>query len=116
MNLPDPLPIDPDELERLFQAYSQQDDANEAELERLMTARLHAWGIDPQQMTPQQIFGAMNESMNGMLTNLYAARAEAPDAEATDQMTELIRMAEQLRLHIDEALHDGSIEPDVGDE
>jgi hypothetical protein len=106
MNLPDPLPTDPDELEALFQAYSRQDDADEVELQRLMDARLQAWGINPRQMTPQQIFGAMNESMNSLLLNLYAARDEAPDAESTDQVTELIRMAEQLHLHIDEALHD----------
>jgi hypothetical protein len=116
MNLPDLLPTDPDELEGLFQAYSQQDDADEVELQRLMAARLQAWGIDPRQMTPRQIFGAMNESMNSLLLNLYAARDEAPDAEATDQMTELIRMAEQLHLHIDEALHDANVESDIGGE
>jgi hypothetical protein len=116
MNLPDLLPADPDELEALFQAYSRQDEADEVELQRLMTARLQAWGIDPRQVTPRQIFGVMNESMNSLLLSLYAARDEAPDAEAADQMTELIHMAEQLRLHIDEALHDGSVEPDVGGE
>jgi hypothetical protein len=116
MNLPDPLPTDPDDLEELYQTYSQQAGVDEAELDRLMDARLQAWGIDPRQMTPNQIFGAMNESMNSMLTNLYAARDEAPDTEATEQMMELIRMAEQLRLHINEALHDASVESDVGGE
>jgi hypothetical protein len=114
MNLPDPLPTDPDDLEKIYQTYSQQAVVDEAELDRLMDARLQAWGLDPRLMTPHQIFGAMNESMNSMLTNLYGARHEAPDAEAADQMTELIRVAEQLRLHINEALHDASVESDIG--
>ncbi len=106
MQLPDPLPTDPDELQELFLAYSQQEDADEAELQRLTEARLAAWGIDPQHMTADQIFSAMSESMNSMLTNLYAAQGEAPDDELAAQMKELIGMAEELRQHIDEAMHE----------
>lgn len=107
MKLPDPLPTDPDELERLYQAYSQDvEDFNEAEFQRLMDARLAVWGIDPRNMTAEQIFGAMSESMNSMLVNLYAAKDEAPDDEMSAQMNEIIRMAEQLREQIGEAMKD----------
>src|SRR5512147_668801 len=106
MKLPDPLPTDPDELQELFLAYSQHEDADEAELQRLTEARLAAWGIDPQRMTADQIFSAMSESMNTMLMNLYAAQDEAPDDEMAAQMKELIGMAEQLREHISETMQD----------
>lgn len=106
MQLPNPLPTDPDELQELFLAYSQQDDVDEVELQRLTEARLAAWGIDPQHMTADQVFSAMSESMNSMLMNLYAARDEAPDDELAAQMKELIGMAEQLRAHISEAMID----------
>lgn len=106
MQLPDPLPTDPDELQALFVAYSQQDDVDELELQRLTEARLAAWGIDPQHMTADQIFSAMSESMNSMLMNLYAAQNEAPDDEMAAQMKELIGMAEQLREHIGEAMRE----------
>ena len=106
MQLPDPLPTDPDELQELFLAYSQHEDADEAELQRLTEVRLAAWGIDPQRMTADQIFSAMSESMNSMLMNLYAAQDEAPDDEMAAQMKELIGMAEQLREHISEAMQD----------
>ncbi len=106
MKLPDPLPTDPDELEELFHAYSQQPEVDEAELQRLMDARLMAWGIDPHNMSADQIFGAMNESMNSMLMNLYAAQGEAPDDEMAVQMQELIGMAERLREQINEAMRD----------
>lgn len=109
MNLPDPLPTDPDELEGLFQAYSQQDDADEVQLQRLMDARRAAWGVDPKQMTADQIFSAMSETMNSMLTNLYAAQNEAPDDELAAQMKALIGMAEQLRAHIGEAMQNTGI-------
>jgi hypothetical protein len=106
MQLPNPLPTDPDELQELFLAYSQQEDVDEAELQRLTEARLAAWGINPQHMTADQIFSAMSESMNSMLMNLYAAQDEAPDDEMAAQMKELIGMAEQLRAHISEAMGD----------
>jgi hypothetical protein len=107
MKLPDPLPTDPNELERLYHEYAQNvDEFDEAEFHRLMDARLAAWGVDPHTMTAEQIFGAMNESVNSMLMNLYAAKREAPDDEMTGQMDEIIRMAEQLRVHINEAMKD----------
>ncbi len=106
MHLPDPLPTDPEALEELYQTYCQQADADEAELQRLTGARLTAWGLDARHMTADQIFGAMSESMNSMLMNLYAAQDEAPDDELAAQMKELIGMAEQLREHINEAMAD----------
>src|SRR5512137_1747104 len=93
MKLPEQLPSDPDEIERLYNEYAQDvDDFDDAEFQRIMDARLAVWGIDPKQMTPDQIFGAMAESMNSMLMNLYSARDEAPDGEAARQVDEIIRM------------------------
>ncbi len=112
MRLPDQLPSDPEELERLYQAYAQEvDDFDEDEFKRIMDARLATWGIDPHHMTADQIFGAMAESMNSLLLNLYAAQTEAPDDPTTEQVSEIIKMAEQLREQIDEARQSISTEP-----
>jgi hypothetical protein len=106
MKLPEQLPTNPDELERLYNEYVQDmDNFDETELQRLMDARLAVWGIDPHQMTPDQIFGAMAESMNSMLMSLYAAKDDAPDSTAVEQVDEIIKMAEELRAQIDSAMH-----------
>jgi hypothetical protein len=112
MKLPEQLPTDPDELERLYNEYTQDMDSfDETELQRLMDARLAVWGIDPHQMTPDQIFGAMAESMNSMLMSLYAAQGEAPDDLASEQVNEIIKMAEELRAQIDSAMHSATEKP-----
>ena len=111
MKLPEQLPTDPEELEALYQAYAQEaDDFDEAEFQRLMDARLAVWGIDPHQMTADQIFGAMTESMNSMLLSLYQAKGTAPDDEASLQVDEIIRMAEQLREQIYAAMQSAGTE------
>lgn len=98
MQLPDPLPTDPEELEHLYQTYRDDiDDFDEAEFKRLLDARLRAQGVDPEHMTPEQLFGAMSESMNSLLMNLYAAADEAPDDEASAQVQAIIQLAEELR-------------------
>ena len=107
MKLPEQLPSDPDEIERLYQEYAQDiENFDDPEFQRIMDARLAVWGVDPHQMTADQIFGAMSESMNSMLANLYAAKDEAPDDEAVRQVDEIIRMAEELREHINVAMRD----------
>jgi hypothetical protein len=112
MKLPELLPTDPDELERLYNEYVQDmDNFDETELQRLMDARLAVWGIDPHQMTPDQIFGAMAESMNSMLMSLYAAKDDAPDSTAVEQVDEIIKMAEELRAQIDSAMHSAIEKP-----
>jgi hypothetical protein len=112
MKLPDPLPTDPDELEKLYQDYLISDDFDDAEFQRLMDARLESWGIDPHKMTADQLLGAMNESMNKMLVNLHAAMGEAPDEDSAKQLTEIINMAEQLRTDISKAMTDAGEQPD----
>ena len=113
MTLPDPLPTDPDELEKLYHEYAARtDDFDDDEFQRLMDARLSAWGIDPHHMTAEQLLGAMSESMNSMLMNLYAAQGAAPDDETSSQMSEIISMAEQLREHIHEAVQDINVSDD----
>jgi hypothetical protein len=112
MKLPEHLPTDPDELERLYNEYTQDmDDFNEVDLQRLMDARLAVWGIDPHQLTPDQIFGAMTESMNSMLMSLYSAKDDAPDDLASEQVAEIIKMAEELRAQIDSAMHSAAEKP-----
>lgn len=114
MKLPEQLPTDPDEIERLYQAYARDvEDFDDAEFRRIMDARLAVWGIEPHQMTADQIFGAMSESMNSMLVNLYAAKDEAPDDEAVRQVDEIIRMAEELREHISVAMRNAGMKDDV---
>jgi hypothetical protein len=114
MKLPEQLPSDPDELERLYQEYARDvEDFDDAEFQRLMDARLAAWGIDPHQMSADQIFGAMSESMNSMLMNLYSAKDEAPDNEAVRQVDEIIKMAEELRAQINVAMRDAGVQSNV---
>ena len=114
MKLPEQLPTDPDEIERLYQAYSQDvEDFEDAEFQRLMDARLAVWGIDPRQMTADQIFGAMSESMSSMLVNLYAAQDEAPDDEAVRQVAEIIKVAEELREQIGVARRDAGVKDEA---
>jgi hypothetical protein len=111
MKLPEQLPTDPDELERLYQEYTQDlEDFDDTELQRLMDARLAVWGIDPHRMTADQIFGAMSESMNSMLVNLYSAKDEAPDDEAVRQVDEIIKIAEELREQIGVAMRSAGVQ------
>ncbi len=115
MKLPEQLPTDPEEIERLYQAYAQDvEEFDDAEFQRIMDARLAAWGIDPHQMSADQIFGAMSESMNSMLMNLYSAKDEAPDDEAVRQVDEIIKMAEELRMQIAVAMRDAGVQGDAG--
>ena len=114
MKLPEQLPTDPDEIERLYHAYAQDvEDFDDAEFQRIMDARLAVWGIDPRQMSADQIFGAMSESMNNMLVNLYAAKDEAPDDEAVRQVDEIIKMAEELREQIGVAMRGAGVKDDA---
>ena len=116
MKLPEQLPTNPDELERLYQAYAQDvENFDDAEFQRLMDARLAVWGIDPRQMTADQIFGAMSESMNSMLVNLYAAKDDAPDDEAVRQVDEIIKMAEELREQIGVAMRGAGMKNEARD-
>jgi hypothetical protein len=114
MSLPEQLPTDPDELDQLYQSYLRSaEDVSDAELQRLMDARLAVWGIDPSRMSADQIFGAMSESMNSMLVNLYAAKDEAPDDEAVRQVDEIIKMAEELREQIGVAMRGAGVQDEA---
>jgi len=106
MRLPDVLPSDPDELDALYQQLVEQGDYTQEDHDRLMNARLRAWGIDPENVTAEQLIGAMQESMNRMLLNLRMAMELAPDAESGAKLDEVIDMAEKLRQDIVQALSD----------
>lgn len=103
MPLPDPLPTDPDELDTLYQKMIDQNDYSQEEFDRLMEARLRAWGIDPDNMTAGQLIGAMQESMNRMLINLHLAKEAAPDEDSLSRLDEVIGLAEKLREDIERA-------------
>jgi hypothetical protein len=107
MLLPDPLPTDPDELDALYEKFMSQDSYSQDDFERLMEARLRAWGMDPDNMTTAELLGAMQESMNRMLLNLHMAIGVAPDEESEKQLTEVIGMAEKLRDDIERVIHGG---------
>ncbi len=104
MPLPDPLPTNPDELDALYQQLVDQHDYSQEEFDRLMEARLRAWGIDPDNMSAGELIGAMQESMNRMLINLRLAKEAAPDDESLSRLEEVIGLAEQLREDIDQAM------------
>ena len=106
--LPDPLPTDPDELEALYKELVMQDPMDQAEFDRLMEARLRAWGYDPQHILPEQILGLMEESMNRLLINLYAAVEAAPDDSSHDQLAQIIGQAEDLRGQINRMFGQGA--------
>jgi hypothetical protein len=107
MKLPAELPTDPEEIERLYEAYAQTEEGfDEAEMQRLIQARLAARGLDPQHLTPDQAFSAMAASMSSLLLSLYRARDGAPDVETGRQVDEVIRLAEELRQHIEAAAQD----------
>ena len=112
MKLPEQLPSDPDEIERLYNEYALDvEDFDDAEFQRIMDARLAVAGIDPRQMTPDQIFSAMAESMNSMLLSLQAAMGKAPDDLASEQVSEIIKAAEELRAQIDSAMRSAVEKP-----
>lgn len=98
--LPDPLPTDPDELETLYRDYLEQGHADQAELDRLLEARLRAWGYDPKHMTAEQVMSLMAESVNRMMINLYGALETAPDADSARQVQALVTQAEELRAQV----------------
>jgi hypothetical protein len=106
--LPDPLPTDPDELEVIYQEYVSRDAIDPDEFNRLMEARLRAWGYDPQHIKPEQLLGLMEESMNRLLINLHGAAQSAPDEESQGQLEEIIEQAELLRNQINQAFGENS--------
>ena len=102
--LPDPLPTDPNELEALYQAYMEQGEFDQREFDRLMEARLRAWGYDPTSLTAEQVMSLMEESINRMVFNLYSALERAPDEESAQQVWAIVQQAEELRAQIYKAI------------
>jgi hypothetical protein len=102
--LPKELPTDPEELERLYQAYISSDQVVQAELDRLTRARLRVWGYDPEHVTSEQLLVLMEESMNHLLLNLYGAMDSAPDDSIRVQLQEIVAQAEELRGQIGQVL------------
>ena len=106
--LPDPLPTDPDALEAIYQDYVSREVIDPDEFNRLMEARLRAWGYDPQHLKPEQVLALMEESMNRLLINLYGAARSAPDETSQEQLQEIIDQAELLRNQINQAFSEDS--------
>ena len=102
--LPETLPTDPEELERVYQAYISSDQVDQAGLERLTRARLRVWGYDPEHVTSEQLLVLMEESMRHLLLNLYGAMDSAPDDSIRAQLQEIALQAEELRGQIGQVL------------
>ena len=105
--LPDPLPTNPEELEALYRTYMEQDQYDQREFDRLMEARLRAWGYDPKTMTAEQIIRLMEESINRMLLNLHHAIESAPDEDSARQVQAIVQQAEELRTQINKVVESG---------
>ena len=110
--LPDPLPTNPDELEAIYQEYVSRDVIDPDEFNRLIEARLRAWGYDPQHIKPEQLLGLMEESMNRLLINLHGAAQSVLDEESQEQLREIIEQAELLRNQINQAFTEDPSRPD----
>lgn len=95
--LPNPLPTDPEQLESLYREYVSHENVDQAELDRLIRARLRSWGLDPEHITSEQLLVLMEESTNQLLLNLYGVADSAPDSHTRAQLQEIIEQAEQLR-------------------
>jgi hypothetical protein len=99
--LPTTLPTDPDLLEALYTLVVARGDYSQADFDRLMEARLRAWGIEPASLTVEQVLAAMQESMNRLLINLHGARRRASTDIQRARFEQLILIAEQIRGDID---------------
>lgn len=110
--LPELLPTDPDELEALYRAYMEQGAFDQGAFDRLMEARLRAWGYDPRNLSAEQVIGLMEDSINRMMLNLYSALEAAPDEESTQQVQAIVQQAEELRTQIHKVMQPDSSTPD----
>jgi hypothetical protein len=106
--LPDPLPTDPDELEKLYQECIALETIDQADLERLTEARLRAWGYDPQHLSAEQLLGLMEESINHLMMNLYGALDAAPDTGTRRELEAIIDQARELRGQIGQVFDETS--------
>jgi hypothetical protein len=67
--------------------------------------RFHEWaaaelrrrGLDPEQLSVDEIIALMGDALDTLLTNLSSAYAAAPDEASQADMTALLEQAEQLR-------------------
>jgi ribosomal protein L12E/L44/L45/RPP1/RPP2 len=84
-------------LEALYELLIAEGRYSQEDFDRLMSARMKAWGIDPEQMTVDQIVAAMQESINRLLVNLHHAMASAANPAMKARFLEVIAAAERLR-------------------
>ena len=101
MPTPAPLPSDPEMLEAIYTLMIARGDYSQEEFDRLMDARLRAWGIEPATLTAEQTLAAMQESMNRLLINLYDALRHASNDIYRARFQQIILIAEEMRDHID---------------
>ena len=114
MTLPAELPTDPHELEALYAEYmSGDEEPDQADLARLMTARLRGRGLDPGNLKPQQIGDLLSESLNRMMMNLFRAAELAPGEEELEDLEKVIGKARDLQEGIQDELSKVGIEIDI---
>ena len=113
MPLPKDLPTDPDELETLYENLLSDNDLTKAEMQRLLTARLRARGLDPDNLTAEQVSDLISESMDRVMGSLQRALKMAPDGLAQSDLKEILEQAEKLNEEIQQSLSEVGLEVDT---
>jgi len=113
MPLPENLPTDPDALEALYESLLSGNDLTQAEMQRLLAARLQARGLDPANLTTEQVADLISESMNRIMSSLQRALAMAPDNLAQSDLEEILEQAERLNEEIQQSLSEADLDTDA---
>src|SRR5262245_55909823 len=109
MPLPENLPTNPEELEELYENLLTANDLTKAEMQRLLTARLKARGLDPENLTTEQVADLISESMDRIMTSLQRALKVAPDDLAQSDLKEILEQAERLNEEIQQSLNEAGL-------
>jgi methylphosphotriester-DNA--protein-cysteine methyltransferase len=110
MPLPENLPTNPDDLEELYENLIAEGNLTKAEMQRLLMARLHARGLDPEKLTTQQVADLISESMERIMRSLQRALKTAPEDFAQSDLKEILEQAEKLNEEIQESLSEAGLE------
>jgi len=113
MPLPENLPTDPEALEALYENLLSGNDLTKAEMQRVLTARLQARGLDPEHLTTEQVADLISESMNRIMSSLQRALTLAPDTLAQSDLEEILEQAEKLNEEIRQSLSEADLDADA---
>ena len=113
MPLPENLPTNPDELEALYENLLAGNDLTKAEMQRLLAARLRMRGLDPENLTTDQVADLISESMGRIMSSLARALTMAPDDLAQSDLKEILEQAKRLNEEIQQSLNEAGLEADA---